>query len=210
MAASTERTLSEKMRIENKGQPGVFSVISRDTTQAIDVAYGGLSGAETVELIRAGDGMTLGLLGVDWIEISAATYPTKIVLLLSNTGDLSITAAPYISAVSGGLTAVHKDLTVSGAGATTAIWTPATGSRAIITSVFVSTDTGMRVAVVDNADTAGNRIMVAPALPAGGSLARFFGDPDGYISNAVNNVIKLVTGAAGTTFVSLDGFERVG
>lgn len=204
---SSDRLIPAEWKLENHGAPGKFGLSSRDPGQPIFIEVQGSAGGEIIEIEHVGDSCSFDLLNVDFVRVYAATYPTRALIEYTNL-PIEIQAAPYATLSGSGLIG-HFDLTVAAA-ATTAIWTPSTGSRIVVNSLFVSSDTQMRVAVVDNADSAGHRLLVAPAIPAGGSLARFFGDPDGFVSSAVGNVIKLVTSGTGTVFVALDGYERVG
>ena len=220
---STDRLFSAPVTIENHGNNGTFGLLSRDPTQSIYVDYVANGGIETIEIAHPGDSTSFSLLGVDQVVIrtgrgaqygeTVGTYPTR-ALIDWTTGEISLDAAPYISGAALGLSgAAHFDLTVvAGGSGTSNIWAPAAGTRFVVASLFVSSDTGTRVAVVDGSDVAGARLLVAPAIPAGGSLARYFGGPGAgaYVSLATGNIAKLVYGAAGTYFVSLDGFVQTG
>ena len=211
MAADTLATLTGRLPIENHQTPGVFGVTSRFSGGYITVTYSGNAGAETVYLRNPGDSLTLDLVNIDQIVVEASSYPAQVLILQSTTTSAVLTAAPYISLVNGGNQPFHADITVAASGSgSSAITTPAVGYRYVITSVFASGDAAGRLAVVDGTDTAGQRVLVAPNNPAGGSVARFLGDPDGYVQTAEHQALVLVYGAAGNYFAAIDGYIRQG
>ena len=198
---STDRVIRAPMTIENHSAPGTFGVVSRDPTQTIYITINGQYGGEKIELVRVGDSTSFDLKDVDTIVIEAAiAYPTEALINFTNL-DIELDAAPFVTLVPGPSSFVaHFDATIAGAG-TTNLWVPTAGKRFVIGSFMLSTDTQNRVALVDNADTAGHRI-AAPYLAANGGMV---GGP--YTSQAINNVLKVVTAAGGNVFVSVDGYE---
>lgn len=215
MAADTERNLTGRLPIENHYTPGVFGVTSRFGGGVIVVTYSGTSGAETVYLRNPGDSLTLDLINVDQLVVEAKlanlttdSYPAPVLILQSTTISAVLTAAPYFSTVAGGNQPFHADVEVAaGAGGSTVITTPPAGYRAVVTSVYVTSDTATRFAVVDGADSAGLRLAVARQV---GTVARFFGDPDGYVQAATATGLILVYAAAGDYFAAVDGYLRLG
>jgi hypothetical protein len=199
-SVSTDRIFPASMTIENHSAPGTFGMVSRDPSQTIRVILNGEYGGETVELVRVGDSMSIDLKDVDTLVIEADHYPTEALINFTNL-DIELDAAPFVTVVNGPSTfSAHFDATIAGAG-TTSLWTPATGKRFVISSFMLSTDTLNRVALVDGADTAGHRI-AAPYLAAEGGMV---GGP--YASQALNNILKVVTLAGGNVFASVDGYE---
>jgi hypothetical protein len=197
---TTDRIIRAPMTIENHSAPGTFGVVSRDPTQTIFIDINGQYGGETIELVRVGDSTSFDLRDVDTVVIRALAYPSEALINFTNL-DIELDAAPYVTLVPGPSSFVaHFDATIVGAGTTT-IWTPTAGKRFVIGSFMLSTDAGGRVALVDNADTAGHRI-AAPYLAAFGGMV---GGP--YGSQAIGNALKVVTVAGGNVFVAVDGFE---
>jgi hypothetical protein len=198
---TTDRIIRAPWTIENHSAPGTFGMVSRDPSQTILITLNGEYGGERVELVRVGDSMSIDLRDVDTILIEAAVgYPTEALINFTNL-DIELDAAPFVTVVSGPSTfSAHFDATIAGAG-TTALWTPTAGKRFVISSFMLSTDTQNRVALVDGADTAGHRI-AAPYLAAEGGMV---GGP--YASQAINNILKVVTLAGGNVFASVDGYE---
>lgn len=196
---TTDRIIRAPMTIENHSAPGTFGVVSRDPTQTIYITINGQYGGEEIELVRVGDSTSFDLRDVDTIVIHALAYPTEALINFTNL-DIELDAAPYVTLVNGPATFLaHFDATITSA-TTTTLWTPTAGKRFVINSFMMSTDTGGRVALVDGSDVAGKRI-AAPYLAANGGMV---GGP--YTSQALNNILKVVT-PAGNTFVSVDGTE---
>lgn len=105
-----------------------------------------------------------------------------------------------------GASPVHRDVVIAAAG-TTAIWTPGAGSRFILASAFISTDTAMRVALVDDADIQGSRPVDGYFGANGGASPNLVPVP--YPSKNVGNSLRVVT-AAGNVRVRVSGWEVAG
>ncbi len=205
MSATTEYNLTGPLNVQQGEQPGSFGVVNRSAgAQVVSiVAHHNLGGQETVTLAHVGDSVTFDLRDIRSLNITADTYPCRILLLNTNLG-MSLTAAPVISVAPAppGAVTFHADVTIVGA-ATTVLYTPSAGARFVITDIVISTDTAGRVMVIDDADVAGQRLRggyfgANGGLAEAGTTAR---------SGAVNRVAKVVTGGAGNTFVSVDGYE---
>jgi hypothetical protein len=106
-----------------------------------------------------------------------------------------------------GATPVHKDVTVTVAG-TVALWTPTVGTRFVLASAFVTTDTAMRVALVDDIDVQNQRPVNGDFGAAGGASPNLVPVP--YPAKSVGNVLRLVTSANGTVRVRVSGWEVAG
>lgn len=106
-----------------------------------------------------------------------------------------------------GATPVHRDVTISTAG-TTDVWAPQPGNRFILASAFVSTDTAMRVALIDSLDTVNQRPVDGYFGANGGAAPNLVPVP--YPSRAAGNVLRVVTGAIGNVKVRVSGWEVVG
>ena len=94
------------------------------------------------------------------------------------------------------------------AASTTAIWTPGAGRRCILASAFVSTDTAMRVAVVDDIDAQGQRPVDGYFGANGGASPNLVPVP--YVSKNPGNSIRVVTAALGNVRVRVSGWEVEG
>ncbi len=198
---STDRVITASMTIENHGNPGTFGLVSRDPTQPIYIDMFGPAGGERIEIIRVGDSTSFDLLNIEQVVISAAHYPTEALINFTNL-DIELDSAPFVTFVSGPTQfSAHFDGTITSA-TTTTLWTPASGKRFVIMHAEISTDSAMRVALVDGTDVAGSRIM-APYLAANGGEVR----DAPYSSKAINTLLRVVTGASGNVFVEVDGFE---
>jgi hypothetical protein len=103
-----------------------------------------------------------------------------------------------------GTSPVHRDVTISAAG-TTNLWVPSPGKRFVLLSAFVSTDTAMRVALVDDIDAQGRRPVDGYFGANGGASPNLIPAP--YVSVAPGNVLRVVTGAAGNVKVRVSGYE---
>lgn len=102
-----------------------------------------------------------------------------------------------------GASPVHKDLTVAAAGTVT-VWDPGPGSTFVLASAFVSTDTAMRVALVDENDVQGSRPVDAYFGANGGASPNLVPVP--YLSKTAGNRLRLVTSAAGNVKVRVSGW----
>lgn len=103
-----------------------------------------------------------------------------------------------------GATPVHRDLTVAAAG-TVAVWSPSPGRRFVLASAFVSSDTAMRVALVDDTDSQNQRPVDQFLAANGGSSPNLVPVP--YVSKNVGSPLRLVTSAAGNVKVRVSGWE---
>lgn len=103
-----------------------------------------------------------------------------------------------------GATPIHRDKLITTA-ATTALWTPSAGRKFVLASAFVSSDTAMRVALVDDADLEGQRPVDQYAGANGGSSPNLVPVP--YVSKNAGNPLRVVTAAAGNVRVRVSGWE---
>lgn len=115
-----------------------------------------------------------------------------------------------------GYTLVHRDGEYSTAQTTTALWTPTTGRRFIVTDLTISTGgtTAGIVTVFDSAAataySAGTTPAIfrgefAPSATARPGMVKSFNVP--YYSAAVNNRLHVTTSAAITVYVQVNGYE---
>ncbi len=103
-----------------------------------------------------------------------------------------------------GASPIHKDVTITTA-TTTAVWTPSSGMKFVLASAFVSTDTAMRVALVDDSDIPGNRPVDGYFAGNGGASPNLVPVP--YPSKNAGNVLRVVTASAGNVKVRVSGWE---
>lgn len=107
-----------------------------------------------------------------------------------------------------GATPIHRDLVITAATTGTAIWSPSSGSRFVLASANLSTDTAMRVALVDGQDIQGNRPVDDYFGANAGSSPNLVPVP--YPSKAVGQPLLVVTGANGNVRVRVSGWEVQG
>ena len=96
-----------------------------------------------------------------------------------------------------------RDLTVAAA-STTTIFDPGVGQKFFLVSAFVSTDTAMRVAVIDETDTQNSRPVDGYFAANGGASPNLV--PKWYESKLAGNRLRLVTAGAGNVKVRVSGF----
>lgn len=104
-----------------------------------------------------------------------------------------------------GATPIVRDITIAAAG-TTPIWTPAAGRKFILASAMLSTDTPMRIALIDQNDQQGARPVDGFFGANGGATPNLVPVP--YPSQNAGNVLQVVTGALGNVKVSVRGWEQ--
>lgn len=104
-----------------------------------------------------------------------------------------------------GATPVHKDVTIAAAGTTT-LWDPGAGTVFVLASAFLSTDTAMRVALVDESDIQGNRPVDGYFGANGGASPNLVPVP--YQSKLAGNRLRVVTGGAGNVKVRVSGWTK--
>ena len=115
-----------------------------------------------------------------------------------------------------GYTLVHKDGEYTTAQTTTALWTPTTGKKFVVTDITISTGatTSGIVTVFDSAAataySAGTTPAIfrgefAPSATAKPGAVKSFNVP--YVSTTVNNRLHVTTSAAMTVYIQLNGYE---
>lgn len=114
-------------------------------------------------------------------------------------------ANPQFPGMPAGATPIARDLTVAAAG-TYPVWTPSAGRKFVLASAMVSTDTAMRVALVDQNDQQGGRPVDGFFGANGGASPNLVPVP--YPSQNAGNVLQLVTSAVGNVKVSVRGWEQ--
>jgi len=102
-----------------------------------------------------------------------------------------------------GAVPVDRDLTVAAA-STTTLFDPGAGQRFYLVSAFLSTDTAMRVALVDETDVQNQRVVDGYFAANGGATPNLV--PKWYESKLAGNRLMLVTGALGNVKVRVSGF----
>lgn len=106
-----------------------------------------------------------------------------------------------------GASPIHKDVTIAAAGTVT-LWDPGPGLQIVLASAFISTDTAMRVAIVDESDVQGQRPVDGYFGANGGASPNLVPVP--YVSKLAGNRLRVVTGAAGNVKVRVSGWTQPG
>jgi len=103
-----------------------------------------------------------------------------------------------------GATPVHRDALYTAAG-TYALWTPSAGNKFVLTECFLSTDTAMRIALVDDVDVPGSRPVDGYFSANGGADSNLMPVP--YPSKSSGNSLRVVVGSAGNVRARVSGWE---
>jgi hypothetical protein len=106
-----------------------------------------------------------------------------------------------------GASPVHRDVTIAAAGTYT-LWDPGPGLEFVLASAFISTDTAMRVAIVDESDIQGNRPVDGYFGANGGASPNLVPVP--YTAKLAGNRLRVVTGALGNVKVRVSGWTQGG
>lgn len=117
----TDRVLNRAWTIENHGMPGGFALLSRDPVNAITITLEGPGKAETIVLAHAGDSCSFSMLGLDFVKVESAAYPSS-VLVDYTTMEIDLAAAPILSNIAGsplsvifsGFTAIKQSVVTVG------------------------------------------------------------------------------------------------
>lgn len=134
-------------------------------------------------------------------------YPDKTGSDGAGGGAAAAAGNPLYPGMPEGTSPIHRDKLIAAA-ATTAIWTPGAGRSFVLASAFVSSDTAMRVALVDDADLEGQRLVDQYVGANGGSSPNLVPVP--YKSKNAGNALRVVTAAAGNVRVRVSGWEVEG
>lgn len=102
-----------------------------------------------------------------------------------------------------GASPIHRDFVSSSAGTYT-IWDPGAGNKFVLASAILSTAAGGRVALVDAADVAGQRIIDLELGANGGATPNLVPVP--YVSGLAGRKLTLVTDVAGDVRVKVSGW----
>lgn len=103
-----------------------------------------------------------------------------------------------------GAVPVHRTLHIAAAGIV-ALWAAPANRRWVLASAFISTDTAMRVALVEEVDAAGNEVIDGYFAANGGASPNMVPVP--YPAKTVGSVLRIVTAAAGNVRVRVSGWE---
>ena len=109
---------------------------------------------------------------------------------------------------SNGKTRVSKRVSFGASETGTVVWTPTTGKKFALSQIIVSAKTAGDIQFFDNTDTSATAIGPTLSLNAGGGWSGAWTSDNPYRSAAVNNVLKLTTGANITGSVYVEGFEE--
>lgn len=100
---------------------------------------------------------------------------------------------------------VHKDIKWTGALVGSALWTPATGKRFIVTDFLIICSNAVELTVFDGTDSDGNRLVGGSFAANGGISAPNL--RSSFRSSAINNVLKITT-SAGSGYITVLGYEE--
>lgn len=119
----------------------------------------------------------------------------------ASAGALSVN--PRYPGIPVGATPIHRDYVAGGAG-TYDIWDPGSGSRFVLVAATINVDGAGRVALVDDADVQGRRIVDVELAANGGATPNMVPVP--YTSALAGNMLRLVTTVAGDTRIHVSGW----
>lgn len=100
-----------------------------------------------------------------------------------------------------------RDITITTA-STTTLFDPGSGQKFYLVSAFISTDTAMRIALVDGGDIVNQRPVDGYFGVNGGAAPNLV--PKWYASKNAGNQIQVVTAANGNVKVRVSGFTLPG
>jgi hypothetical protein len=99
---------------------------------------------------------------------------------------------------------VHKYADLSADSIGTAVWTPSTGKRFVITDIIISAGSNGFIKLYDGVDDSAHTI-VQLALPSGGYFSHSYRKP--YPSSAIDLSLYCDAYASCSGYVSVDGYE---
>lgn len=134
-----------------------------------------------------------------------AIYPDGPVGSAAAGGGVGGEGNPLYPGMPPGATPIERDITITAA-STPTIWAPAPSRRFVLASAFVSTDTAMRVAIVDDIDIQGQRPVDGYFGANGGASPNLVPVP--YVAKAAGAPLRVVTAAAGNVKVRVSGWEQ--
>lgn len=103
---------------------------------------------------------------------------------------------------------VFKDVNAVAIGSITTLWTPTTGKKFRLMGGAISASAAVSVLFEDNSAGAGNFIFRTPKLLADTPFIFVVGDGNGFLSAAVNNVLKATGSGAANLTGTLWGCEE--
>lgn len=112
---------------------------------------------------------------------------------------------PLFPGMPAGATPIDRDITIVAAG-TYVLWQPAAGRKFVLTRAMVSTDTPMRIALIDQNDQQGARPVDGYFGANGGATPNLVPVP--YVSQNAGNALQVVTSALGNVKVAISGWEQ--
>ena len=102
-------------------------------------------------------------------------------------------------------TPVHRRLRITAAG-TYAIWSPPADRRFVVASAMMSTDTAMRIALVEETDAPGAEVVDGYFGANGGATPNLVPVP--IPAQTLGSVLRVVTAGAGNVRVRVSGWEE--
>lgn len=103
---------------------------------------------------------------------------------------------------------ISKRVAVTASATGTAVWTPTSGKRFVLTKLVVSAKTAGDIDLFDATDSGNTVVTPILSLGAGGGYACDWQLDKPYRSAAVNNVLKFTTGTVITGSIYVEGWEE--
>jgi len=100
---------------------------------------------------------------------------------------------------------VTKSVDIEASQTGTAIWTPASGKKFVITDIILSTSAAGLIIVFDGTDDAANRVLKISSDGDGWGLTKAYIKPR--ISAVADNVLKYTTGTVVAGYLTVHGYE---
>jgi hypothetical protein len=173
---------------------GINSDVLTQTADAEDDFIGSIAGGRSFRVRTSSAGSTLGTV-VGRAQRDAAVIET-----------IEFGAPPHRV----GYDLIHKDGEYTTAQAATALWTPASGNKFVVTdmTLIAAGTTDATVSIFDAADASGSRLFYSAVDVSNNrqfSYNHSFRVP--WVSAAADNVLKVTTDANITLFVGVHGYE---
>lgn len=107
-----------------------------------------------------------------------------------------------------GRTAVHAQVAYSAAQTASAVYTPASGKKLVVTHIVISASAAGTVKLFDNTDTSGSSWSPILSLAANGGWDAHFSDEAPLVMSAADNVLKYTSGSGAAGSIWLHGWEE--
>jgi hypothetical protein len=193
------------------GTEDSVAIIPGDATNGLDVDVTRVvPGTSATHLGKAEDAAhSSGDVGVMMLGVRKDSPP--VVTLLCGDGDYSLLGVDAYGALGvSGLyipsgTRVSKTVDYASGASATAIWTPTSGYRFVITHIVASAATAGLLTIYDNTNSSGNIVAKLNLDATGGWDGNF--EKIHFKSSAINNVLKMDSATGATGSVTVHGYE---